>query len=279
MVKNIGVEPVKAFSKYVLYTGFVENKPYPVSGLIVAPPEHGKSSEVNKFEMLGAMFIDKTTAFGLASILQNMTEKDIESTHHFVVLDLENMQAFNRAVREQFLAFIKQATQEGIKTYRTGNINLQLKNRKNFGFLMCTTPSDLGDKRSVFRSLSFLSRPIPFTYIYGRDLRKQIMRFIEKEEHNAEEKYFVKREETSVVNLPGQYARELDFYAKMMANNVERAARAYTRESLVGIRAKENLMTLLKAIALYDGCSTVRREHMDELLELYQYMNFEYKSI
>jgi hypothetical protein len=115
MVKTIGMEPVKDFTKYVIYSGFVENKPYPVSGLIIAPPEHGKSTEVEKFECLGAMQIDKTTAYGLADIIQNMTKEEREIYHHFIILDLENYASMGRDVREQFLAFVRQTTQEGIK--------------------------------------------------------------------------------------------------------------------------------------------------------------------
>jgi hypothetical protein len=284
MVKTIGIRPVTDFVKYILYTGFVSNCPYPTSGLIIAPPEHGKSTEVEKFECLGVIQIDKSTAWGLADILQRLTKKEIEIYHHFVALDLENYASMSRVVREQFLAFVRQTTQEGIKRYHTARIDLHLDERKSFGFLMCTTPEDLGDKRSVFRSLSFLSRPLPFTYKYGQNLRAKILEFIAEEDHNAPERYVIKRREKATVKLPKKYSDRLTPLALKLSSRIEDAASHPKTvfegsNKLCGIRAKENLMTFLKAIALYHGRTSVIRKDFNELKRLYHFMNFRFRNI
>ena len=54
---------------------------------------------------------------------------------------------------------------------------------------------------------------------------------------------------------------------------------AYLTGLLCGIRAKENLMTFLKSVALYHGRSVVVREDYDELLRLYRFMNFSFRQI
>jgi hypothetical protein len=283
-VKTIGVCPLRDVVKYTIYTGFIANCPYPTSLLVLAPPEHGKSTEVEKFECLGVIQIDKTTAYGLADILNGLTKRELEIYHHFVILDLENCAPGMKEVRQQFLAFVRQTTQEGIKLYHTAKINLDLDERKSFGFIMCTTPEDLGDKRSVFRSLSFLSRPLPFTYTYGTKLRAQILDFISDEEHNTPERYVLKRREKRAVELPKKYSDKLNVLALSLARKIEAAAsRPKTvfegDNKLCGIRAKENLMTFLKAIALYHGRSVVVREDFDELLRLYRFMNFSFRNI
>lgn len=284
LVKTIGLKPLKDFVKYIIYTGFVANCPYSTSGLIIAPPEQGKSTEVAKFECLGVMQIDKSTAYGLADILNSLTKRELEIYHHFVILDLENYASAMRSVKEQFLAFVRQTTQEGIKRYPTARIDLNLEERKSFGFIMCTTPEDLGDKRSVFRSLSFLSRPLPFTYQYSDKLREKILDFIVEEEHNAPERYVLKKEERKIIKLPRKYSNRLSALALFLAGRIEKVARHPKTvfggsNKLCGIRAKENLMTFLKAIALYQGRSIVVREDFDELLRLYHFMNFNFKQI
>ena len=118
MVKTIGVSPVKDFVKYNIYTGFVANCPFPTSALVMAPPEHGKSTEVEKFECLGVIQVDKSTAYGLADIINGLTTRELETYHHFVILDLENYASSMKEVKQQFLALVRQATQEGI---RNGN--------------------------------------------------------------------------------------------------------------------------------------------------------------
>jgi hypothetical protein len=284
MSKTIGMRPLRDFLKYVIYTGFVRNIPYPVSALIIAPPEHAKSTEAQKFECLGVMQVDKTTAYGLADIINNMSKRELEQYHHFIILDLENYASMGREVREQFLAFLRQTTQEGIKLYHTAKIDLNLDARKSFGFIMCTTPEDLGDKRSVFRSLSFLDRPLPYTYKYSDFHRKQILDFIADEEHNAKETITIKREEKEDVTLPKHLADELNVYALILAKRIEKVAShpktVFKGENeLCGIRAKENLMSLVKAIALYNGGDTVTREDMKELNRLYNWMNYNFKPL
>jgi hypothetical protein len=131
MVKTIGTGPLKDFVKYVIYTGFVTNCPYPTSGLIIAPPEHAKSTEVEKFECLGVIQIDKSTAYGLADIIRGLTKKELAIYHHFSILDLENYASSMREVKEQFLALVRQTGQEGIKRYHTAKIDLNLEERKD----------------------------------------------------------------------------------------------------------------------------------------------------
>jgi hypothetical protein len=284
MVKNIGMKPLRDFAKYIIYTGFVKNIPYPISGLIIAPPEHAKSTEVEKFESLGVIQIDKGTAWGLADIIQNMSKKELEIYHHFVILDLENYASMGVEVKEQFLGFVRQSSQEGIKRYRTHKMDLNLEKRKAFGFLLCTTPDDLGDRRSVFRSLSFLSRPIPFTYKYSDNMRRKILDFIAEEEHNKDNRHILKREDKAEVKLPKKYSDKLNTFALVLSHRIEREAThpktVYKGSNeLCGIRAKENLMAFLKAIALYNGRDIVIREDFDELVRLYRLMNFKFNEI
>lgn len=288
MVKNIRIEPVRKFAQYIIYTGFVSNIPYPASGIIIAPPERAKSTEIAKFECLGVMQVDKATALGFAEIIQGMNKKELEAYHHFIIVDLEQYASYSREVKEQFLSFVRGTAAEGVKRYRTKNINLNLDERKQFGFLMCTTPDDLGDKRSVFRSLSFLDRLLPFTYNYSEPLRMRILEFVAEEEHNAKESYVIKREKKEDVKCPKQYSDKITPYAVMMAKRIENVAshhktvygdRYKNDDQLFGVRSKENLISFLKAIALYDGRNTVIRKDFDEFVNLYRFMNFKFKNI
>jgi hypothetical protein len=148
---------------------------------------------------------------------------------------------------------------------------------------MCTTPEDIGDKRSVFRSLSFQSRCIPFTYEISEELKVEILDFIEQEEHNKKQKTKFSRTEKVEVTLPRRYAEKLTEPATTLARELERFSRrdpiSRMEGSLIGIRIKENFMTLLKAIALYHGCRTVKKKHYLEFLRLFNWMNYDFNAI
>jgi hypothetical protein len=192
-----------------------------------------------------------------------------------------------REVREQILAFMRGSNQEGMQIYRTFNIKLQLEAPKQLGFLMCTTPNDLGDKRSVFRSQSFLNRVIPFSYNYSYGFRAEVMDFIQKEEHNENNQYILTREDKDTVRLPEHYAKRLDIYSELLARQTDRIASKVRwsgdtkvpDSDLIGIRAKEMFMSFLKAIALYHGRKDVIKEDFEEFRRLFKYMNYDFQKI
>jgi len=110
----------------------------------------------------------------------------------------------------------------------------------------------------------------------------KVLEFIEEEEHVAKQRVLIKREEKASVVLPRHYARKLTFYARALGMRYDRFARQppkgfpkrQGRES--GIRIKENLMTLLKSIALYNGRTRVNKEDFNEFRRLWKYINFKF---
>jgi hypothetical protein len=284
MSKTIGLAPLRDFCKYLLYTGFIANAPRPVSGLIVAEAERGKSTESQKWEGLGVITLQDLTSFGIARTISEMSEKDRKNFHHIVVPDLEKIGSRNRDVRDELLSMFRVVMDEGLKSTCTGKQKIDLKEPVRLGILMCTTPEDLGDKRSVFRTLSFQSRIIPFTYDFSDDLRAKIIDFVDTEDHTVRQKFFFNREEKTKVTLSPKYAKKLNIYALLLARRLE----AFSRKSpnsvknesrLIGIRAKENLMTFLKAIALYHGRTAVTKEDFEEFRKLYHFMNYNSHNI
>ena len=70
MSKTLGLEPLRKFLTYTLYSGFIQNKKRPVSALVIAHPERAKSTEVLKFEGLGILYMTDLTHYGLMDELK-----------------------------------------------------------------------------------------------------------------------------------------------------------------------------------------------------------------
>lgn len=284
MSKTIGLAPLRDFCKYTLYTGFIANAPRPVSGLVVAEAERGKSTESQKWDGIGVITLQDLTAYGIARTVQEMSDKDRKTLHHIVVPDLEKIGSRNREVRNELLSMFRVIMDEGLKRTCTGRQKINIDKPIRLGVLMCTTPEDLGDRRSVFRTLSFQSRLIPFTYDFSDGLKAKILDYVETEDHTVREAFFFKREEKVKVKMPSHYAKSLNIYAVLLARRLD----AFSRKSpsdmqkesrLVGIRTKENLMTFLKAMALYHGRTTVTKSDFIEFRKLYRYMNYKGRNI
>lgn len=96
----------------------------------------------------------------------------------------------------------------------------------------------------------------------------------------------MQREEKETVRLPVHYAKKLDPYALLLAKRTDKIA-AHVKWShekvpdndLIGIRAKEMMMSFLKAIALYHGRHDVIKEDFAEFVSLYEYMNFNFAKL
>jgi hypothetical protein len=289
MTKNVGLRLLAAFIKYILYTGYVKDATRPVSCLVIANPERGKSSEAQRFKGRGIAIIQDMTSFGIDRYLLELTENELAMIHHIVIPDLEKLKTRSRSVREELMAKMRIAMDEGILEVCTGTDRVSFRKPIQIGFVMCTTPDDLGDKRSVFRSLSWQSRIIPFTYEISEKLKARILNFIENENHNQRQKKLFKRKEKVDVKLPRQLAKKLDKPAKILAMKLDKFSKnditsnttenTKHRQRLIGIRVKENFMTLLKAIALYHDYRTVKYEHYLEFMQLFCYMNYQYNII
>jgi len=148
---------------------------------------------------------------------------------------------------------------------------------------MCTTPEDLGDKRSIFRRLSFLSRLIPFSYDFSRKHKVDILKFVEDAEHLRREHFLLKDSSKTEVKVPHHFIDDINVYAKLMAYRIEEFASKKKDQKqvheLVGIRAKEDLICYLKAIALSRGRTDVTEDDFEEFERMFDYFNFAMKEL
>jgi hypothetical protein len=277
--QTLGLEIVTRHLRYVLNSGFVKNKPYPLSTLLLAEPERAKTTLVCRFEGIGVLLMNDTTGYGVWEELKQIREEDGEDglsrLHHLIIPDLERIRTRSKSTREELLSDLRMLMQEGLIRKHTAKMNVTFNPPVRMGLIMCTTPEDLGDKRSVLRSLSFLSRLIPFSYDYGSKLKVNIMKFVQEEEALRKDRETISGEETHI-GLPSYIATELNFPSSILAKRTEKFSR---RGDLIGIRYKEQFQTYLKSIAYSNAHPAVRPRDYDEFFELYEYMNYKFKEI
>lgn len=284
-VKTLKLEKLSKHIGYCLYSGFVKNKPRDISTIIIAYPERGKSTEAQRFETIGAIEAQDLSSWGILRMLRRMPPKEREIFHHIIVPDLEKLASRSKRLKEELLSTIRILAEEGFEKSYLRSQFFAFEKRVYVAFILCTTPEDIGDRRSAFRSYSFLSRFIPFTYEISEQMKIDIMKFVEKEENLAKRKIYLKREEKAFVFCPPPYKRELDSYVEVIADEIDRFSRKSSIASLrgkrrkFGVRLKQNLITYLKSMALYDGYTMVRKAHLEEFKELFQFMNFDFNNI
>jgi len=284
--KTIGMDALRRHLRIVLFSGFVKDE-RPVSTLILAHPERGKTTEVMKLTATGAIVFNDLTSYGLAEEIVKMSETERELFHHIVIPDLERIGARSRTVRKELMATLQITMQEGLTHVHTHFTKLSCNPPIRLGVIMCTTPDDLGDARSVFRRLSFLSRLIPFTYDYSNEKKARILDYVAEEEHLEKESFPIEVRSKCSVLLPASMKKQLRFYAKMMSRKIEdfskgehpRSGENKQTPKLIGIRALEELICYLKAIALSNGRQVVTHEDFLEFEELFDHFNFDMNEL
>lgn len=277
--RTLGLDRVIRHLRNILYSGFVKNKPYPLSTLLLAEPERAKTTIVCRFEGIGVLLMNDTTGYGVWEELKNIKreqgEEGLSRLHHLIIPDLERISTRSKSTRQELLSDLRMLMQEGLTRKHTARMNVTFNPPMRMGLIMCTTPEDIGDRRSVLRHLSFLSRVIPFTYDYGSRLKVNIMKFIQEEESLRKDRETISGEQV-YVKLPSYIASELNMPAVILAKRTEKFAR---KGDLVGIRYKEQFQTYLKSIAYSNGHRAVTDSDYDEFFELYHYMNYKFKEI
>jgi hypothetical protein len=270
---------------YVLYSGFVANKPRNLSTLVLAYPERGKSTEAQRFEAIGATEVQDLSSYGILKAVKRMTPNERRIFHHIIVPDLEKLASRSKRLKEELLSTIRILAEEGFKKSWIKYQTFEFEERIQLGFVLCTTPEDIGDKRSAFRSYSLLSRFIPFTYDYSEKLKARILKYVEKENALEWKRTRLKREKPDSVKCPESFERDLDPFVHIIAKEIDKFSRTSSiaalksKDRVFGVRIKQNLITYLKSIALYNGQTTVTRKHFDTFEELSNFMNFEFNNI
>lgn len=173
------MEPVLEFVKTVLYTGRVKQVggPRPLSAILIASPECGKTSTVTSALIEGkcetAIALTDVTGRGLMHLCQQHPE-----ITHFVINDLVTVMSHRETVNRYTLSIINAMTEEGLKAAVWPG-QVEVFEHGHRGIIACCTPQMMNDKRQWWNYHGLASRMLPFFYDHSDFLSIKIMDQIE----------------------------------------------------------------------------------------------------
>ncbi|MFC1803284.1 hypothetical protein ACFL0D_04880 [Thermoproteota archaeon] len=175
--------------------------------------------------------------------------------------------------RKAFIAFLNNLLEEGVSKIATYAIVRQKGEDAKANLITALTDSEIVDKRHKWASMGFLSRSLIFTYSYSEESVDAILDRYSEYPYEAKgkpQKVKLKIPKNSVdIELGRDLADRLTPFAKEIGKRYD----AY------GIRAKIGLRCLLKCLAYRNGRREVTEADYEELLELVEFMNFNFKEI
>jgi len=169
----IGMNLISEFVESVIMTGRLKYHE-PVSVLLIAGPESGKTSVVNQRRCKAIQVFSDVTGKGLVEICKTQPE-----VSHVVLNDLVAIMSHKQTVNRYTLAMINAMTEEGIQALATpGGIEV-FQNGKR-GIIACLTSALANDGRSWWNKTGLTSRLLPFAFSHSSKLTLTIKALIDE---------------------------------------------------------------------------------------------------
>ena len=264
----IKMNKIKRIIEVALWTGWIENEK-PVSLLIVAKPERGKTEALKIYkDNKGIAFINDVTTKALTEILINKY-KNKELLNHIIIPDFLNPISKQQSTSKQIVQFLSSLIEDGVCIVKSAYIDLNLDGFQ-CGLITAITEDENERKKKSWRSIGFLSRFVPVTYSYSFNTILEIFESISKQDYHKHDKINLDfPEKKTVVNLPYELSKDFDNVIQSIA----------IKQKLDGIRLKKAFNSMLKAIALSKNKLIVDKEDTKELLELCEYINYDFSQV
>jgi len=270
------IEPLLEIVRLTLQTGYVKKTEAPVNLLLIAKPEHAKTSAMSAFKIKGTYTTNNITQAVIVSKILPMIEN--KGLKHLIIPDLLNAIEKDYTTRKGFLNLIKSLMEEGITSLDTFNLRTHkvynppikcglitaITSESYKGYYDESEQRYKGGVKYKWRTTGLLSRFIPFSYEYELSKISRIFKCIENEDQQKTQifKQMIKRRMVEVEGNPALFSQ-----LEILSQRIGQEAGGY------GLRIQRNLQVLVKANALYHGRKAVTQEDIDTILKLGNWIN------
>jgi len=253
----------------VLLSAYVRDAK-PVSLLIIAHPESGKTEVMRKFAVnKNVAYLSDVTAYGIQRDYLNAIEAG--EVRHIMIPDLLKPLSRKESTVNTFITFMNSLIEEGVaavSTYATPR--LVFPKPVKCGLIAAITSDEFKDHRHKWKRLGFLSRTIPFSYSYGMQTVNKVFQYIIGLDYIKEHDIKLDLpQEDKVIKLPRKYAQAI----LPSTATVARAQETY------GFRLQKQFQALLQASALESHRRIVNKTDVDRVLRLMDWVNEDEKPI
>ena len=277
----IKLEKVTNLLELAFYSGYIKGEP-PVSALVTAPPEAGKTEMVMRFaDNKGLVVLTDCTAWGIMHDYgQAIRERKVR---HLVIPDLVRPISRGKDTVHSLIAFLNSLVEEGvvrISTYMehigvpTGKAGEETQPTPVKCGLIATLAKDiLEDGRHQWSKMGFMSRLLPISYAYAVPTKVEIQKSIAKREYQQDSPLKLALPEDDVeIKLGAPESEAL----MMLSTQISSTSDRNNPQKTYGFRLQKHVQRLAMASALKDKRDSVQQKDVDLIQELSGCINLEY---
>lgn len=277
----VEIQPLIDVVSLTLQTAFVTDSVdgyRPVSLLLIAKPESGKTTAIHRFATLPFVYYAEeiTVKVLVDKVLRRAENKEIR---FILIPDLLNCVKKQTYTREPLIQTLKSLVDEGVKNIETWHKQFSYKTFVKCGLITAITRSEFyacQGRYSLYSDLKrygFLSRMIPFSYEYPIDKLVKIFEYIMSGKAVDNSKVIIPK--IRQFKTERHYEPNIELFSKLQG--ISQKLASYM--DAYGIRTQKNLQKLCYANALLNNRDYVTREDVERVLYLGRWMNFDFNPL
>lgn len=261
----INTEILEYAIKLAIYSTAIKNE-RPVSMMIIAPVEHGKTEILKKFAFIEEVKL--TTDFNTFLFCDFAIDFQSGKKKTLMIPDFLRIVKKKYSTQSNSLTILNAITEEGWSGKLPMGQVIDKPIRANV--ITALTADEMQDKRHKWSKLGFLSRFIPLSFSYKNNTKQQIREYI-KDRVYQDDKFYdfeLPKEKIDIV-LPKELAIELE---KISINIAE-------ENNITGFRLQRQLQVLCMSNALLNNRQMVINSDVEVIREIAKFINFKFKEI
>ena len=238
-----GLSALGEFIETILFSAYVRREGAPLSGIVIAPPDTGKSEMLLRYRHnRGLYYITDATSYGIITNLIN----DIVAgrINHIIIPDFLKVLSRGKVTAREFVSLLNSLIEEGVTSIHTKFMNIPLLGRARCGFLSSMTVEEYNWKKKAWKSVGFTSRFIPFFFDYTKDDLERARADVLFERNVFEERTLDFPEKEVDVKMDEKYRVRLKDIAEFIGN---------VNRDFTYFRAIKRVVLFVKSHALLKG--------------------------
>jgi len=267
----IKVDNIINLLELVIFTAYIKEE-QPVSVLLTAPVEAGKTEIVLKFAQNGGcVVLTDATAFGIMrDYRQAIINKEVR---HIIIPDLIKPMSRGKDTVHTLIAFFNSLIEEGVFRITTYAENIVAPTPVKCGLITTLAKGVLLDGRHHWSQMGFMSRMLPISYDYDASTQLDIHKAIAQRHYLSATPIHL--------NLPTQdvdvkvVSPEADDLL-LLTGGLTAVIGRNSPEKIYGFRLQKHLQRLAMASALKNGRDVVIQSDVDYIRSLSGCINLEY---
>lgn len=275
-------ENIEKLVRYAIISGFIKRDISPISLMLIAKPEHNKTSILKTFENMKNVYY--TTDLSPKPLIEFLKRVDAgENYHHIIVPDFIKVVVHNKITAHSTVTTLNAMIEEGIQNSNYYGQEIHLKNNIRCGLITSITPELYKQQFKVWNDMGFLTRFLPVAYEYSDETRFKIMQMIQGNGGGDLDSDIgkIKKAGQKNITIDNDVAAGIALFVDDLVtrlNNFEVTmyygdVRQKVRMNIQGFRLHKQLRLLAKAIAFDRKLDHVNYECIAELRELISYLS------